>query len=134
MSEPVADSAPLLMGALCIRLGEDGADRRSHHLLGGFRNQRKCVSHEVYRHLCQEAPTRTASTAPSKPSVRVAGYKLHPTESSGDQRTQEGAQNAPSSLGPTSKPKTSLSPVWAFTPTAITTAVETTLPSCRAFT
>ena len=44
------------------------------------------------------------------------------------------AQNAPSSLGPTSRPNTSLSPVCAFTPTAMTTAVEATLPSWRALT
>lgn len=43
-------------------------------------------------------------------------------------------RKAPSSLGPTSRPSASRSPVLPLTPMAITTATETTRSSWRAFT
>ena len=47
MSEALRDPTPLLVGALCVGLGEDGADGRPHHLLGCFGHQREGVPHEV---------------------------------------------------------------------------------------
>jgi site-specific DNA recombinase len=67
-------------------------------------------------------------------AVSVAGHQPLSTESLATNERRKDAQNAPSSLGPTSRPKTSLSPVWALTPTTMTTAVEATLPSWRALT
>jgi transposase, IS30 family len=72
---------------------------------------------------------RPRRAAPSRwrpePGVRVGDDQLHPGQPAGLRRPQERGQNAPSSLSPTSNPRTSRCPS-AATPVATTTARETT--------
>src|ERR687898_3313162 len=69
------------------------------------------------RHLCQEAPTNTASMAPFSPRWASLVTSLTPRRPRATKERRKEIQNAPSSLGPTSSPKTSRSPLLQFTPT-----------------
>ena len=86
------------------------------------------------RQRCHEAPTKTASMALWSPQWASLVTSLTPERPRATRERRKALQNAPSSLGPTSKPNTSLSAVSPFTPTANTTATEATRPSWRALT
>jgi len=102
-------------------------------LLDGLGHQREGIPHEVNPTPLPGGPYQDRLNGALQTPMGVAGYEPHPTESSGDQRTQEGAlESAFLAAGPTSKPNTSLAPVCSFTPTAMTTATEATCPSWQA--
>ena len=62
------------------------------------------------RHLCQAAPESTAEIAPLSPSWASLTTSFTPESPRATRPLRNWVQKAPSSLGPTSRPRISLSP------------------------
>src|SRR5215211_5273509 len=97
-----------------------------HFCWAPFGTKERAFLMKCTRHLCQLAPVKTASTAPLSPRWASLVTNRTPDRPLATKERKKESQKEPSSLGPTSNPKTSLSPLSAFTPTAITTAIEAT--------
>jgi hypothetical protein len=78
---------------------------------------------------CHAAPTRTFPMALFKPRWASLVTSLTLGRPRATRERKNDVQKASSSLGPTSTPNTSRSPVFPFTPTAMITATEATRPS-----
>ena len=87
------------------------ARQRNSTRLGGTARLADCVRMVWTRQRCQLAPCSTAAMAPFSPSWASLVTSRTPAEPAADQPAQERSQKAPSSLGPTSSPSTSRSPV-----------------------
>ena len=86
----------------------------------------KCTRHRCQA-LCQDLVGRLLES-----EVRVRGHQSNATQAPLTSCRRKVSQNSRSYAGPTSVPSTSRSPV-VRTPTAITTAIETTRPFSSAF-
>ena len=77
------------------------------------------------RHLCQAAPSITASMEDRRPSWASEMTRRTPVSPRARSERRKEVQNALSSLSPTARPNTSRLPS-ALTPVATTMALETT--------
>src|ERR671910_341514 len=91
MPKAFRDPTPLLVSTTQVGLGEDGADGRPHHLLGRLGYQRESIPHEMNPAPLPGGSYQDRRNRALQAPVSVAGNQPHPTEPSGDQRTQEGA-------------------------------------------
>src|SRR5829696_7842434 len=89
MPETVRDSAPLLLGAPSVGLGEDGADRGAHYLLGRLGDQTEGVAHEMHSAPLPRGALQNGFDGTFEAPVGVAAHQPHPRETSSHQRAQK---------------------------------------------
>jgi hypothetical protein len=88
-AEHVRDGVELLANMLGVGLGEDGADRRRHHLRRALGHLGQHVTQEMHPAALPGRADQDGLDRAAQPGVGVGDHQLHPGESAGFQRPQK---------------------------------------------